>query len=132
MPVRGLPAMRGMSHAEHVPRPEVSRAAERAWPIRGAAVRPVAGTLLWALGFLVAGAFGLWVVSYIGGFLYGMAGWGGVLVSLPFAPVLLALVPWWVGFGQGDWTLLALTYGVGTLSLLMIWGGARLRARASG
>ena len=40
---------------------------------------------------------------------------GGVVATFIF-PITLGVVPWYVGITQGDWLLLALTYGGGIIA----------------
>ncbi|MCL4183419.1 MAG: hypothetical protein KJ011_08220 [Burkholderiaceae bacterium] len=77
-----------------------------------------------AVGVLVIG--GLWGFLLSLGLISEAAGMWGVIVALLLAPITIAATPFYAGFAWGEWVPMALNYGGGLASALLLYLGAAL------
>lgn len=85
------------------------------------------------LGALIrAAAIGVLVIGGLWGFLLSLeiiseaAGQWGVVVAVVLAPISIAAIPVYAGFAWGEWVPMALNYGGGIASALLLYLGATL------
>jgi hypothetical protein len=77
-----------------------------------------------AVGVLVVG--GLWGFLLSLGIISDAAGFWGVVAAVLLAPITIAATPVYAGFAWGEWVPMALNYGGGLASALLLYLGAAL------
>lgn len=85
------------------------------------------GGLLKGGGFILLLITGLWGFFLCLGIISKAAGFWGVVASLVLGPVTYVAAPLYAGFAWGDWFPLALNYGGGIGSMVLIGLGSALR-----